>query len=135
MKFYCELFAVAIVFFLCGCLFNKSSSGESTNKDRSWVLAMKIMSVEDYSKAEKMILLLDDVTALRIVAVSTQAASWPMEAGNDADFDNRMNDLSLAAIRRLAKIGSKESMESLKYAKRVFVMDGDTASFFKSLPE
>ena len=67
---------------------------------------------------------LDDVDALRIIAFAARASASGMEAGPDVSFDNRLNEISLAAMGRLFAVGSKSAKEAIADYKRAFPVDG-----------
>lgn len=129
---YC-LFVMTVLSLASGCLLERTTQNEAIGKCRSFNLAVQILTENADNQAIKLIYTLDDVDALRIIAVAAQATAWPMEAGENVVFDNRMEALSFAAVKRLANIRSNRSRESLNYAKRAFELDGATSAFFKSI--
>lgn len=100
-------------------------------KERSFLTAISILQRHAENDVFKAIRELEDIEALRIIAVSSRASAWPMEAGPDINFDNRMDDIALAAIQKLYLIDSSESREAIEYCQRFFEKDGARSQTFK----
>ena len=113
---------------LTGCANNRCS-----HKERSFSTAITILNQYADDEVYKVILGLEDVEALRIIAVSSCASAWPMEAGLDEHFDNRMDDIFQVAIKKLYLIDSVSSRGAIEYLKRTVEMDGAYCSLFKEL--
>ena len=77
----------------------------------------------------------EDVDALRIIAFTARTAAWPMEAGPNVDFDNRLDDISQIAMRKLFAINTDEANDAIELYKRAFPPDGDYGLFFKEWGE
>ncbi len=58
-----------------------------------------------------------------------------MEAGADEQFDNRLEDISLAAIHRLFVIDSEQARDAIEAYKHAFVVDGAMSLLFKKWEE
>lgn len=121
---------VIVVFNLTGC-----ANSSCFKKERSFSTAITILNQYADEEVYKVILGLEDVEALRIIAVSSYASAWPMEAGPDEYFDSRMDGIFQVAIKKLYLIDSVSSREAIKYFKRTFEMDGACSLLFKELEE
>lgn len=42
----------------------------------------------------------EDVDALRMIAFTANVTAWPMEAGPNKDFDNKMDDIFLYRVTK-----------------------------------
>lgn len=72
-----------------------------------------------------------DVDALRIVAFAAHVAAWPMEAGPNVEFDNKMDEITFVALAQLFDIDSKEANDAIEFYKRSFPPDGAHGLFFE----
>ena len=117
----------------------RTDLGEDGNdvgpKERSYRSAMTILGDVNSAKVLDRIKALEDVDALRIIAFAARASASGMEAGPDVSFDNRLNEISLAAIGRLFAVGSKSAKEAIADYKRAFVVDGAYGLLFKEWEE
>lgn len=121
--------------FLCAICLMGCATQQLCPKERSYTLAMQILNApcepQSIDKIEKC----DDVDTLRIVAFAAHIAAWPMEAGPDTNFDNRLDEVSLVALYRLFYIHSEDSMDALEDYKRAFGIDGARSQFFTEWEE
>lgn len=104
-------------------------------KERSYLTAMQILRTSDEQDIICKIKLCDDVDALRIIAFTASVAAWPMEAGPDVNFDNKMDGVVVTAIGRLYAIDSDSANASIEFYKRAFPPDGAYSLFFKEREE
>ena len=123
MKIKCVFIAI---FVICatGCQTRYQSP-----KERSFSTAIQILRTHDEQDMIYKIKSCDDVDALRIVAFTASVAAWPMEAGPDVNFDNKMDGVVVTAIDRLYAIDSDSANASIEFYKRAFPPDG-AYSFF-----
>ena len=102
-----------------------------STKEQSFNAAIKILSRSSSDEIIKEIHELDDVEALRVIAFTASIASWPMEAGSDMDFDNRMDGIFQAAMHKLFLIDSDAAHDAIEHYKRSFPSDGAQSLLFK----
>lgn len=126
---------VAIVSFACetclvGCL-----ARQQCPKEHSYSIAMQILDAPCDTETINKIENCEDVDALRIIAFAAHSAAWPMEAGSNGDFDNRMDSISLVALRRLFFIDSEAARDSIDYYKRTLGTDGSYSLCFRKWEE
>ena len=126
---------VALVSFACetclvGCLARQQCPNE-----HSYSIAMQILDAPRDTETINKIEACEDVDALRIIAFAAHSAAWPMEAGSNGDFDNRLDSLSLVALRRLFSIDSEAARDSIDYYKRTFGIDGAYSLCFRKWEE
>lgn len=124
------LCVIVMAFSLTGC-----TNSSCCQKERSFCTANTILSQYSTDEVFKVIHGLEDIESLRIIAISSYFSAWPMEAGPDADFDNRMDDISHAAIQKMYLIDSPASREAIEQCKRIFKIDGAYSRFFKELED
>lgn len=115
-----------MAFCFSGCITRRMSA-----KEHSYSIAMQILCTPSKADVFYKIKCCEDVVALRIVAFAANAAAWPIEAGEDVDFENTMNDMSIMALNRLFEMDSDDANESIEYYKRSFPPDGAYGVFFK----
>ena len=120
------LVCLGMVFSFSGCAKNCLS-----RKGQSYFSAIDILSMPEWSNIFDHINSIEDVDTLRIIAFSAKSACWPMEAGSDLEMDNRLEQISLAAMRRLFAINSIKARESIEYYERTFGVDGDEKILFE----
>ena len=129
-----KMFAIWIMFlgglFLSGCLAERQCK-----KEKSYFTALDILSKCGEDDVFDRIKLCDDVDALRIVAFSSSVAAWPMEAGENVNFDNRLDDIFQMAMNRLYTINSESAYDSVMLYKRAFPPDGAYSILFKEWEE
>ena len=129
-----RMFAIWIMFlgglFLSGCLAEKQCK-----KEKSYFTALDILFKCGEDDVFDRIKLCDDVDALRIVAFSSSVAAWPMEAGENVNFDNRLDDIFQMAMNRLYTINSESAYDSVMLYKRAFPPDGACSILFKEWEE
>ena len=112
-----------------------NDSNDVCPKERSYRSAMTILGDVNSAKVLDRIKALEDVDALRIIAFAARASASGMEAGPDVSFDNRLNEISLAAIGRLFAVGSKSAKEAIADYKRAFPVDGAYGLLFAEWEE
>jgi hypothetical protein len=61
------------------------------------------------------------------------ATAWPMDVGPNVNFDNKMEDIAIKALKRMYDIGSDYAFESIEYYKRAFPPDGAYSLFFNEM--
>ena len=129
MKIKCVFIAI---FVICatGCQTRYQSP-----KERSFSTAIQILRTHDEQDMIYKIKSCDDVDALRIVAFTASVAAWPMEAGPDVNFDNKMDGVVVTAIDRLYARDSDSANASIEFYKRAFPPDGAYSFFFKEWEE
>ena len=127
MKIKCVFIAI---FVICatGCQTRYQSP-----KERSYLAAMQILQTSDEQEIICKIKLCDDVDALRIIAFTASVAAWPMEAGPDVNFDNKMDGVAITTIGRLYAIDSDSANASIECYKRAFPTDGAYSLLFKEV--
>lgn len=104
-------------------------------KERSYLAAMRILQApEEHSIIDK-IKACDDVDTLRIIVFTARVTAWPMETGQNINFDNKMDGIFQIAMQRLFAIDSDEADESIDCYKRAFPPDGAYSLFFKEWEE
>ena len=101
------------------------------HKERSCLTAIQILQNSDDQDMICKIESCDDVDALRIIAFAARVAAWPMEAGPDVEFDNKMDMVALTSISRLYVIASDSANASIEIFKRAFPPDGTYSLFLK----
>ena len=69
-------------------------------KERSYLTAIQILRTPDEQDMIYKIKSCDDVDALRIIAFTASVAAWPMEAGSDMNFDNKMEGVEERKLLR-----------------------------------
>lgn len=107
--------------------------GACSGKEQSFDAAMKILREYNDIAVFDNIKTCEDVDALRMIACTAHLAAWPMEAGPNVDFDNKMEDVAIEALKRIYDIGSDYVFESIEYYKRAFPPDGAYSLFFKEM--
>ena len=129
MKIKCVFIAV---FVICatGCQTRYQSP-----KERSYLTAIQILRTPDEQDMIHKINSCDDVDALRIIAFTARVTAWPMEAGVDVNFDNKMDGVAITTIGRLYAIDSDSANASIEYYKRAFPPDGAYSLLFKEWEE
>ncbi len=106
-----------------------------SQKERSFDTAIQILERPHDRCIFDKINELSDVDALRIIAFASRATTWAMEAGSDVQFDNRLEELSLAAMHRLFIIDSEKAKDAIEGYERAFVVDGALSLSFKKWEE
>ena len=93
---------VIILFtFLVGC-----QTEQLSPKEQSYLKAQEILQSSLYENMALKIKMCDDIDTLRIVVFTAMATSWPMEAGANVNFDNKMeNDDMFKALSKQIKKG------------------------------
>ena len=120
---------VIILFtFLVGC-----QTEQLSPKEQSYLKAQEILQSSLYENMALKIKMCDDIDTLRIVVFTAMATSWPMEAGANVNFDNKMENIAIETLKRMYDIGSDYAFESIEYYKRAFPPDGAYALFFKEM--
>ena len=109
--------------------------GTIAGKERSFIIAMRILQETNCDDVFRKIKLCDDVDALRIIAFAAYTAAWPMEAGPNVDFDNKMDGIFHVAAQRLFEIDSDEANESIVCCRRAFSPDGARSLFLTECEE
>lgn len=104
-------------------------------KERSFSLAMELFCEPCTADVVDKINHCMDVDALRIMAFAAHAASWPMEAGPDVEFDDKMDYITFSVLARLFAIDSEAASQSIVFFKRSFPPDGAYGFFFGSLKD
>lgn len=120
------LILLAFMAFLTGC-----ATWHHPPKGESYSLAIKILKNPNAHDVFKQIESCKDVVALRIIAFTARASAWPMEAGENIDFDNRLDDISIMALHQLFIINSEEANEAIEYYEHAFHPDGALSLFLK----
>ena len=114
--------------FLVGC-----QTEQLSPKEQSYLKAQEILQSSSYENMALKIKMCDDIDVLRIVVFTAMATAWPMKAGPNVDFDNKMEDVAIEALKRMYDIGSDYAFESIEYYKRAFPPDGAYSLFFKEM--
>ena len=127
MKTYCK-YCVILLACLSGC-----QARTQCPKESSYLIAMQILRTSDEHDSFDKIKMCDDITALRIIAFTAIATAWPMEAGPNVDFDNKMDGIFRMAMQRLFEIDSDGANETIESCKHAFSSDGAYSLFFTGL--
>ena len=106
-----------------------------STKEKSFDMAISILAHYPNDEIIKEIRELEDVEALRVIAVTANIVSWPMRAGPDAEFDNRMDGIFQAAMHKLFLSDSDLAYDAIEYYKRAFPHDGAYSLFLKEWEE
>lgn len=122
--------SVVLVISFAFVFFSGCKAREVSPKEGSYTRALSILNALGDESVRDRISSLEDVDALRIIAFTTRAASYHMEAGPDVEFDNQCEEVSLAAVHRLFIINSQESMDSISRYKKAFPLDGGVGLLF-----
>jgi hypothetical protein len=120
---------VAILFtLLMGCQVERSCP-----KEQSFLNAQEILKSSSDENIALKIKSCDDIDTLRIVVLAAMATAWPMDVGTNVNFDNKMEDIAIKALKRMYDIGSDYAFESIEYYKRAFCPDGAYSLFFNEM--
>lgn len=112
---------ICLLFVVCGCV---SNNVDQSPKAKSLEFALEILKNPFSESVFFEISQCKDINALRIIAFSASATAWSMEAGYDVELDNRMDDISIAAIEQLLDIDSEETRFVIERFRQVFHNDG-----------
>ena len=129
MKIKCVFIAIFVIG-AAGCQTRYQSP-----KERSYLTAIQILRTPDEQDMIHKINSCDDVDALRIIAFTARVTAWPMEAGVDVNFDNKMDGVAITTIGRLYAIDSDSANASIECYKRAFPPDGAYSLSFKEWEE
>ena len=128
-----------MVKFVIGAIFIGCLAGCQTRyscpKERSYLTAMRILQTGGEEAVVNNIKACNDIDALRIIAFTATTTAWPMEAGSNVDFDNKMEGIFFIAMQRLFDMDSEEANESIECYKQAFPPDGAYSLFFKECEE
>ena len=114
---------------------NRVMKEHPSTKEQSFAAAINMLSQYSNDEIVMEIRELEDVETLRIISFTASIASWPMRAGPDVEFDNRMDGISQAAMHKLFLSDSDLAGEAIEYYKRIFPLDGAHSLFFKECEE
>lgn len=107
--------------------------GACSGKEQSFDAAMKILREYNDIAVFDNIKTCEDVDALRMIACTAHLAAWPMKAGPNVDFDNKMDGIFRMAMQRLFEIDSDGANETIESCKHAFSSDGAYSLFFTEL--
>ena len=125
-----NVFIAILVACVTGC-----QTRYQSHKERSYLTAIQIPRTPNEQDMIHKIKSCDDVDALRIIAFTASVAAWPMEAGADVNFDNKMDGVAITTIGRLYAIDSDSANASIECYKRAFPPDGAYSLLFKEWEE